>query len=58
MGLVTEVVPEGELIARVHALAALLLKNSPESMSCGQETAELLCQGAARSRPGARDAME
>ena len=32
MGLVTEVVPEGELIARVHALAALLLKNSPESM--------------------------
>ena len=33
MGLVTEVVPEGELMARVHALAALLLKNSPESMS-------------------------
>jgi methylglutaconyl-CoA hydratase len=33
LGLVTEVAPEGELIARVHALAALLLKNSPESMS-------------------------
>ncbi len=33
MGLVTEVVPEGELNARVQALAALLLKNSPESMS-------------------------
>ena len=33
MGLVTEVVPDGELIPRVHALAAVLLKNSPESMS-------------------------
>ena len=33
MGLVTEVVPEGELAARTQALAALLLKNSPESMS-------------------------
>jgi methylglutaconyl-CoA hydratase len=33
MGLVTEVVPEGELIERVHSLAASLLKNSPESMS-------------------------
>jgi methylglutaconyl-CoA hydratase len=33
MGLVTEVVTEGELMARVQALAALLLKNSPESMS-------------------------
>ena len=33
LGLVTEVVPEGELIPRVRALAALLLKNSPESMS-------------------------
>jgi methylglutaconyl-CoA hydratase len=33
LGLVTEVVPEGELFSRVHALAALLLKNSPESMS-------------------------
>jgi methylglutaconyl-CoA hydratase len=33
MGLVTEVVLEGELISRVHALAAVLLKNSPESMS-------------------------
>src|SRR6202451_4142581 len=33
MGLVTEVVPEGELMKRVQALAALLLKNSPESMS-------------------------
>jgi methylglutaconyl-CoA hydratase len=33
MGLVTEVVPEGELVARVQALAAVLLKNSPESMS-------------------------
>jgi methylglutaconyl-CoA hydratase len=32
MGLVTEVVAEGELFARVDALAALLLKNSPESM--------------------------
>jgi methylglutaconyl-CoA hydratase len=33
MGLVTEVVPAGELFSRVHELAALLLKNSPESMS-------------------------
>jgi methylglutaconyl-CoA hydratase len=33
LGLVTEVVPEGELFARVESLAALLLKNSPESMS-------------------------
>jgi methylglutaconyl-CoA hydratase len=33
MGLVTEIVAEGELFARVEALAALLLKNSPESMS-------------------------
>jgi methylglutaconyl-CoA hydratase len=33
LGLVTEIVPEGELMPRVHALAALLLKNSPESMS-------------------------
>jgi methylglutaconyl-CoA hydratase len=33
MGLVTEVVPEGELTSRVRALAVLLLKNSPESMS-------------------------
>jgi methylglutaconyl-CoA hydratase len=33
MGLVTEVVAEGELFARVEALAALLLRNSPESMS-------------------------
>ncbi len=31
-GLVTEVVPAEELMARVGALAALLLKNSPESM--------------------------
>jgi methylglutaconyl-CoA hydratase len=33
LGLVTEVVPEGELISRVHAITSLLLKNSPESMS-------------------------
>jgi methylglutaconyl-CoA hydratase len=33
LGLVTEVVPTGELIPRMNALAALLLKNSPESMS-------------------------
>jgi methylglutaconyl-CoA hydratase len=32
LGLVNEVVPEGELIPRTLALAALLLKNSPESM--------------------------
>jgi methylglutaconyl-CoA hydratase len=32
LGLVSEVVPTGELIARARALAALLLKNSPESM--------------------------
>ncbi len=31
-GLVTEVVAEGELMARVRALAELLLRNSPESM--------------------------
>jgi methylglutaconyl-CoA hydratase len=33
LGLVTEVVPDGELMSRVYSLAALLLKNSPESMS-------------------------
>jgi methylglutaconyl-CoA hydratase len=33
LGLVTEVAPEGELMARVQTLATLLLKNSPESMS-------------------------
>jgi methylglutaconyl-CoA hydratase len=33
LGLVTEVVPAGELIPRANALAAMLLKNSPESMS-------------------------
>jgi methylglutaconyl-CoA hydratase len=33
LGLVTEVVPEGELFSRVNALAALLIRNSPESMS-------------------------
>jgi methylglutaconyl-CoA hydratase len=33
LGLVTEVVPNGELMARANALAATLLKNSPESMS-------------------------
>ena len=40
MGLVTEVVPEGELMQRVRSLAALLLKNSPESMSAVKK---LLC---------------
>jgi methylglutaconyl-CoA hydratase len=33
LGLVTEIVPEGELIPRARALAAVLLKNSPESVS-------------------------
>jgi methylglutaconyl-CoA hydratase len=33
MGLVTEAVAEGELMARVQSLAGSLLKNSPESMS-------------------------
>ena len=33
LGLVAEVAPEGELMARVRELATLLLKNSPESMS-------------------------
>jgi methylglutaconyl-CoA hydratase len=33
LGLVTEVVPAGELMPRVNALAELLLRNSPESMS-------------------------
>ena len=33
LGLVTEIVPAAELMERVHALAAMLLKNSPESMS-------------------------
>jgi methylglutaconyl-CoA hydratase len=33
LGLVTEIVPEGELIPRARDLAASLLKNSPESMS-------------------------
>jgi methylglutaconyl-CoA hydratase len=32
-GLVTEVVAEGELMSRVSEVAALLLRNSPESMS-------------------------
>lgn len=46
MGLVTEVVAEGELFARVEALAAMLLKNSPESMSAVKK---LLC-GYAKER--------
>jgi methylglutaconyl-CoA hydratase len=33
LGLVTEIVPEGELMPRARALATQLLKNSPESMS-------------------------
>jgi methylglutaconyl-CoA hydratase len=33
LGLVSEIVPDGELGARVQSLAAMLLKNSPESMS-------------------------
>jgi methylglutaconyl-CoA hydratase len=33
LGLVTEIVPAGELMPRVNALAETLLKNSPESMS-------------------------
>jgi methylglutaconyl-CoA hydratase len=33
LGLVTEVVSAGELMPRVNALAEMLLKNSPESMS-------------------------
>jgi methylglutaconyl-CoA hydratase len=33
LGLVTEVVGEGQLMNRVQELAALLMKNSPESMS-------------------------
>jgi methylglutaconyl-CoA hydratase len=32
-GLVTEVVPDGQLMTRTKELAAMLLKNSPESMS-------------------------
>jgi methylglutaconyl-CoA hydratase len=32
-GLVTEIVPDGQLMTRVNELAALLLRNSPESMS-------------------------
>ncbi len=39
-GLVTELVAEGQLMLRVHELAALLLKNSPESMSAVKK---LLC---------------
>ena len=39
-GLVTEVVAEGGLMSRVHELAALLLRNSPESMSAVKK---LLC---------------
>jgi methylglutaconyl-CoA hydratase len=46
LGLVTEIVPEGELIPRVNALAAQLLKNSPESMSAVKK---LLC-GFAKDR--------
>jgi methylglutaconyl-CoA hydratase len=33
LGLVTEVVAEGQLMTRVHELTLLLLRNSPESMS-------------------------
>jgi methylglutaconyl-CoA hydratase len=40
IGLVTEVVAEGELMTRVESLAASLLKNSPESMSAVKK---LLC---------------
>ncbi len=39
-GLVTELVAEGQLMTRVGELAALLLKNSPESMSAVKK---LLC---------------
>jgi methylglutaconyl-CoA hydratase len=39
-GLVTELVAEGQLMPRVRELAALLLKNSPESMSAVKK---LLC---------------
>jgi methylglutaconyl-CoA hydratase len=46
LGLVTEIVPEGELIARVNALAAQLLKNSPDSMAAVKK---LLC-GFAKDR--------
>ncbi len=46
LGLVTEVVPEGELMQRTNALASTLLKNSPESMSAVKK---LLC-GFAKER--------
>jgi methylglutaconyl-CoA hydratase len=46
MGLVTEVVAEGELMTRVGSMAASLLKNSPESMSAVKK---LLC-GYAKDR--------
>ncbi len=46
LGLVTEVVPEGELMERTNALASTLLKNSPESMSAVKK---LLC-GFAKER--------
>ncbi len=39
-GLVTELVAEGQLMPRVRELAALLLRNSPESMSAVKK---LLC---------------
>jgi methylglutaconyl-CoA hydratase len=42
-GLVTEVVAEGQLMTRVRELAAVLLKNSPESMSAVKK---LLCSSA------------
>jgi methylglutaconyl-CoA hydratase len=40
LGLVTELVAEGQLMPRVRELAALLLRNSPESMSAVKK---LLC---------------
>ncbi|HTZ60792.1 MAG TPA: enoyl-CoA hydratase-related protein [Acidobacteriaceae bacterium] len=33
LGLITEIVPDGQLMTRAYELAAMLLKNSPESMS-------------------------
>ncbi len=58
MGLVTEVVPEGELIARVQFPGSAVAEEQSGIDECGQETAELLCQGTPRSRSGTGDAVE
>jgi len=49
-GLVTELVAEGQLMARVRRTRGALAQEQPGVHERGQETAVLVCQGAPRSR--------